>query len=673
MRIKFLSLLAFAGLLGLATACTDKNLPNPGNEENHQTTAEKGYIGFRIGLQSQTGSRAGETYNEVYEDGLSAEYAIKDGILLVFTKTTETQADAEATFVGAFQMESIGAMIADGNRLVTGYSPIVLPTSVVNGTNVAYGYAILNTNNLLQIGADGSLQAKTGGVFKTTLAGDSYVAAGGVLLAAGNTPSTFATLQGIVLDGLSNASSLTTTGFLMTSTPFSSTTGAEGYAGKVSTLEKIDKEQVYPTIAEAQAGSPAAILSVERAMTKVTFNVTSPTNAIKPATAQLDGEETEAQAYTIGAANVRYIIDQTSKSQYFTRNVIGVNTENGITGWGALKADNVTDPSAITMGYRFISRTAFNTESGPAGNDHYRIRWANTTQYATEYDAANYHTLAVADSASVNGTVNTPQYSLENTFDVAHMVKNRTTRVIVAVDFNGKADAAANADLYSFGANRLFELQSFKNALANRIAALPKIQNLKRNGYSAAVKASDIFVNASNNVNDGAITLDIDGETGKVTVSDLAFALNAQSNGGSEGKPFAFGTTISDNDKTEIINEINRTLMSRLKNGIAYYPVYIQHFDNVNETNKPGSTSGDLYGVDAANSNELKNAMNAKYLGRYGVVRNHWYDLTLNKIDKVGEPVIPTSDTTYDDASTQYLQLRLRIMAWDKHSQSVDL
>ena len=64
----------------------------------------------------------------------------------------------------------------------------------------------------------------------------------------------------------------------------------------------------------------------------------------------------------------------------------------------------------------------------------------------------------------------------------------------------------------------------------------------------------------------------------------------------------------------------NRIKIDLYKNGVAYYPVYIKHFGddetpwNGTESGKP--QVGSIYPGGAEN-----------YLGRYGVLRNNWYDI----------------------------------------------
>ena len=68
-------------------------------------------------------------------------------------------------------------------------------------------------------------------------------------------------------------------------------------------------------------------------------------------------------------------------------------------------------------------------------------------------------------------------------------------------------------------------------------------------------------------------------------------------------------------------------------------------------------------------------------LGKYGVVRNNWYTLTINSVKQPGTPWIPdTTDPTdpekpgeNDDAAAAYLSVSITINPWTTWSQGVDL
>ncbi len=131
-------------------------------------------------------------------------------------------------------------------------------------------------------------------------------------------------------------------------------------------------------------------------------------------------------------------------------------------------------------------------------------------------------------------------------------------------------------------------------------------------------------------------------------------------------------------DKTSaIVDQVNNKLglkaatitdpivgIATYKSGESYYIARIKHFGDAATPWKEGDpTYGD---------NDDTN--NKKYLGRYGVLRNNWYELTIGKVSGPGSPDIPTiKPTEPDDESYKYISVSVRILSWAKWSHSYDL
>lgn len=62
-----------------------------------------------------------------------------------------------------------------------------------------------------------------------------------------------------------------------------------------------------------------------------------------------------------------------------------------------------------------------------------------------------------------------------------------------------------------------------------------------------------------------------------------------------------------------------------------------------------------------------------KYLGRYGVVRNNWYELTINRVSGPGEPEITPPDGGHVDDEEGYIKCTINVLSWAKRSQGVEL
>ena len=99
------------------------------------------------------------------------------------------------------------------------------------------------------------------------------------------------------------------------------------------------------------------------------------------------------------------------------------------------------------------------------------------------------------------------------------------------------------------------------------------------------------------------------------------------------------------------------------ENGECYYIARIKHFNELT----PWSSGKETYGTNNDTNNDL-------YLGRYGVLRNNWYDLTVTKFSAPGYPDVPVvNPTDPDDEDTKYINVEVKILDWAKRKQQVEL
>lgn len=90
-----------------------------------------------------------------------------------------------------------------------------------------------------------------------------------------------------------------------------------------------------------------------------------------------------------------------------------------------------------------------------------------------------------------------------------------------------------------------------------------------------------------------------------------------------------------------------------------YYASLIKHFG---ETYTPVDA---IVNLDDYNEND--------HLGRWGVVRNNWYELSINSVSGLGEPTIPDNPELPADTEESYINCTINVLSWAKRSQSVDL
>lgn len=259
------------------------------------------------------------------------------------------------------------------------------------------------------------------------------------------------------------------------------------------------------------------------------------------------------------------------------------------------------------------------------------------------YNEAKYQVLENCKTAfkmitkdDVNGVTANPQYCLENTFDLNNMKQGQTTRVVFKAVFTPK-DFTTGQTFYKIGNNTAIWD-------ATKLVQQIKTVALTAMGITDAAEQDKYGVDLSKGTN-------ISGKAGQhlIEAANITYSGEAAS---SKVKPAAI-TAI--NEKLGLSDAAG---ISTYLNGEAYYIARIKHFNELTPW-----TAGPGYGTD-----------NAAYLGRYGVLRNNWYELSVNKVSGLGYPDVPeVKPTVPDDENDQYINVSVKILDWAKRSQSVDL
>ncbi len=434
------------------------------------------------------------------------------------------------------------------------------------------------------------------------------------------TGKTFTEFQGITL----KLNTDVTEGFTMTNAPltnaYSTATGLMPEGTKTTTTLADIKEGSIKNTPEEAAANKAADIYVERSVAKVTVN--------KGLNLRNEIPDTEIKCEV-----QQFALDNINSKSYLVRNV-----DNS---W----ADTVSQSPTVSVlqdKYRFVG---YDTNK-PIGTSLYRTYWAKDPNYDTKLNASP--TTPFSDLGEEK-----PLYCMENTFNVANQTHENTTRAIVKVQLwkddannKGKTYYMYNNDASTFDlATDNLETNPNLIAAANKIAIV-----VAKNKTITSFE----FENAKDENGN-----DLEGykQIKKVTFDDGSFLESGD---------------IFDSIKNYFGN------IAIYENGYAYYNVLIKHFgDNLTPWNK------DEYG-DAANapvsSKEIGKiypgnvaTQNNNYLGRYGVVRNNWYNLTINNVKKPGKPGIDTPDDTPDDELDSYISVSINILSWAKRSQDVDL
>ena len=271
-----------------------------------------------------------------------------------------------------------------------------------------------------------------------------------------------------------------------------------------------------------------------------------------------------------------------------------------------------------------------------------RVYWGTDPNYNTDLSTVGACETAfnMIKNNEVKGEAGEthPQYCLENTFDLNNMKQGQTTRVVFKAVFTPKGFTGTEKTFYKIGNNTAL----WKEAdLETQIKA--KAQEVLKESDASKVT---VTLNApTNNLTEAGVHLVA---AANVTHVGATTALT-------EDQVKAINTKLGLKEKTA---EEERVGISTYYNGEAYYIARIKHFNELTPW-----TTGEPYGTN-----------NEKYLGRYGVLRNNWYELSVNKVTGLGYPDVPeVKPTDPDDENEQYINVAVKILDWAKRSQNVEL
>lgn len=425
-----------------------------------------------------------------------------------------------------------------------------------------------------------------------------------------------------------------TKGFYMANAPEFTKAGVEP-----TTLVKI--EGIYRTKEEAQS-KPGTTVHVERGLAKVTVGKGTDKNYFAEGGANATGTNYSSDKVQI----TKWALDVTNTKSFPVHVTSGLKdgtTSEGETVppyaeiWSNTEATSGTAPATS----RFVSQLS-------AIGAFKRVYWGIDPNYSsttlTTVEACKGAFNILEANAEITGDVAKPQYCLENTFDIEHMQQGQTTRVVFKAKYTPK-DGLAETDgtFYTIGNMPTILKEAVLKTTVNNAATsvLPGCvvdydANLKKAG-SHLITLEDIKENDKSTTHlDATTKYGADKKTG----DEIVAAINAKL-----GLKAGVG--------------INTYLQ-----GVTYYIARIKHFGN---DLTPWNAGDATYGVNNDDNN-------TKYLGRYGVLRNNWYDLTINTISGPGYPDVPeVKPTDPDDEDTKYISVSVKILDWAKRSQNVDL
>lgn len=404
-------------------------------------------------------------------------------------------------------------------------------------------------------------------------------------------------------------------GFYMANAPL------KGSAASPATLVPINKKNIYASVAEANDPTKdcAATVFVERGVAKMTVATPGTTGTI----IVKDKANPTATTKKSEVKFSNWALDITNKKTYAVHNIDGLNT----------------DFPDIWTTARF---TGTNNRVYWGTDPNYNLAGLNTADEANDTKREGEFNFITATS-DINKAFDKPVYCLENTFNLANMYQGQTTRVIFKATYTPKDDkgnslADKGGTFYTIGNMKTIlkkaDLEAAVNAAATSVLTGCTVD------YTRLTTEEGSHVITLEDIKDAdGVTLVADKDYGGTTGKDIVAAINDK-----------LGLKAG---RSEAMVGINTYL-----NGVTYYIARVKHFGSLTPWN-----SGESYGDN-----------NKKYLGRYGMLRNNWYELTVGNVYGPGYPGVPPVDPTLpDDENEKYLSVSVKILSWAKRSDIVDL
>lgn len=390
---------------------------------------------------------------------------------------------------------------------------------------------------------------------------------------------------------------------------------------------------IYRTKEEAHS-KPGTTVHVERGLAKVTVGKGTGKD-------YFTGAKASGSKYSNDDVKItKWALDVTNKSSFPVHVTAGL--KNGVTStsqtvpaYTDIWKNEAATPGTKPATSRFVSQLS-------ATGAFKRVYWGIDPNYSkslTAKDACGQEfTLVKADGSDADWKTSTePLYCLENTFDITHMLQGQTTRVLLKATYTPSALASATDKTFFMIGNS---------------SDIWTMDNLKKQIESKAKEALGITTGLTVKLTDDLLK----GGTHFLTKKNVSIK---------EGE----GETATEKVDDNLVAKLNTKLgldatkgigIKTYENGESYYIARIKHFGDDLTPWKEGDKTYD--------------GNNLNWLGRYGVLRNNWYDLTINSISGPGYPDVPeVKPDTPDDEDTKYINVSVKILDWAKRSQSWDL
>lgn len=579
MRIKHF--FGLAVLAAMTASCSSNNdLVVGGGNGSGENESGVSYASFSINLPTTSGTRADDTPSgsPSFENGDKNEYAVKDATLLLFQKNATTNAFEYKEAVELGNMEPWTS--SDATGITTTAKLTARLNNAKVGANDYYALIVLNNHT--------TTAAKI--IFPTT-------------------NQSFAEWSKIAANATDKYSEYDN-GFFMANAP--------KYVAN-DTPETLVKIKNICASKQQAENSEATTVYVERGLAKVSLASGSEKKHVDITSGNYNGDKVDITGWTL---------DVTNKKTF----PVHVTEGDGLwpDTWKTTTTSVATNGATMDR-FHDTKLTEFQ-----------RVYWGLDPNYKKEFATVEAcegeFTMASKDDFKTNEEAKKPQYCLENTFDIDHMVQGQTTRVLFSATYTP---------------NGFHEGDTFY-----KMGNSSQLWNAKKVEDQIKAKAMEVLKEADAN----KVTVTLNATENDLTKAGvhLVAAANVTHVGGAALKPAE-------------VDQLNEKLgfkaatpteaavgLSTFVGGVSYYIARVKHFGD------------DLTKWEAGNDTYGSNNIN--WLGRYGVLRNNWYELSVHSVSGPGYPDVPkVNPTDPDDVNDQYINVEVKILKWAKRSQTVDL
>ena len=411
--------------------------------------------------------------------------------------------------------------------------------------------------------------------------------------------------------------SLTKDNLMMSNAVIISKPGSADFSTEKATTLTDVTDKIYATESEATS-HPAANIYVERLAAKVTLNNATGSSSN---TVSVGSGAAEKFDYSL----VGWRLANVNTSSYLTRQYD--NT------WNGYKSDpndfTTTSHDAYDANsFRFAGIKEIATGMG------YRTYWGKDANY----DVAPAFTDGNAEPTLAGGA---STYCYENTFNVAHQNVKETTCAIVKMKITPKNYTEGTFFTIDDNKGVVYSKADVKTEIGNRFLAEIGVTNVKDNYYpatSATITVKDVeFADAA----------------GEVTITKMILT---------------DGTTDKEVNATDLTTFKPTITVNEFKDGYAYYTILIKHFGDELTPWNPSTKTTASY----PDPNSEQN-----WLGRYGVLRNNWYQLEVTGVAAIGAStpgeLNVNNDDTPDDNLKRYISCKINALSWAVRKQNTIL